>query len=178
MYPSTEQIVAANKAATDLVISIANIQVAALERFSALTFNATKTVCEDGMEQAKTLMGARNAQELISLNSAVAQPSLEKAIAYSRSMYDVALQAQREMTKVLEAHAGEVSKGILGSLDKRTMATTPVFSAAAAVKSALAAAGSAYDSLSKISKQASELTEANFTAAIQGMKGHSRKKTA
>ncbi|MBI4289849.1 MAG: phasin family protein [Betaproteobacteria bacterium] len=177
MYPSTEQIVAANKAATDLVISIANIQVAALERFSALTFNATKSVCEDGLEQAKILMGAKNAQELIGLNSAAAQPSLEKAIAYSRSMYDVALQAQREMTKVLEAHAGEISKGILGSLDTRAMATTPASSAAAAaVKSALAAAGSAYDSLSKISKQASELTEANFTAAIQGVKG--RKKTA
>jgi phasin family protein len=144
-----------------------------LERFSALTFNATKTVCEGGMEQAKALMGAKNGQELISMNSAVAQPSLEKAIAYSRSMYDVALQAQREMTKVLEAHAGEISKSVLESLDRRALAKTPGSSpAAAAVKSALAAAGSAYDSLSKISKQASELTDANFTAAIQGVKGH------
>ncbi len=178
MYPSTEQIVAANKAATDLLISIANIQIAAFERFSALTFNAAKTVVDDGLEQAKTLLGAKNTQELISLNSAVAQPSIEKAIAYSRSMYDVALQAQSEMTKVIEAHAGELNKSILGNLDKGAMTSTPGSSiAAAAVKSALAAAGSAYDSLSKISKQATELTEANFTAAIQGVKEH-RKKTA
>jgi phasin family protein len=178
MYPSTDQIVAANRAATDLAVSIANIQVAALERFSALTFNATKAVCEDGMEQAKTLMGAKNAQDLISLNAAAAQPSIEKAIAYSRSMYDVALQAQREMTRVLEAHAGEMRKSILGSLDERA-ATPASGAAAAAVKSALAAAGSAYDSLSKISRQACELTEANFAAAVQGAKGqHHRKKTA
>jgi len=177
MYPTTKQIVASNSAGTEFAIAIANIQVGAFERFSALTFNATRTVFEDCAEQAKALLRAKDAHELISLNSAAAQPSIEKAIAYARSMYDVALQAQREMTKVMEAHAREFNTCIiLEKPDTTSMNAIPGSGAAtAAMKSALAAACSSHESVCKISKQKSGPTKANFTAATQGVKGQPKK---
>jgi hypothetical protein len=46
------------------------------------------------------------------------------------------------------------------------------------MKSALAAANSAYDSMSKVAKQASELAEANFAAVTASSRESSKRKSA
>jgi hypothetical protein len=53
--------------------------------------------------------------------------------------------------------------GILDKVSKSAPAGSDV--AVAAVKSALAAASTAYDSFNKVAKQATEIAEANFAAA-------------
>src|SRR5262249_37739523 len=100
------------------------------------------------------------------LNTAASQPALERAIAYSRSVYEVAAQSQSELVKFLEARAAEYNKNLVGVLDKVSK-SAPAGSdvAVAAVKSALAAASTAYDNFNKVAKQATEIAEANLTAA-------------
>ncbi len=166
MYVTPEQVVATNKAGVEALIGLAHSQFAAFERLSALTFNATKSVFEDSVAHTKALMGAKDVQELVNLNTAATQPSIEKVIAYSRSVYDVTTQSQGELTKLVESQASEFNKGVVSLVDKVSK-NAPAGSdvAVAAVKSALAAANSAYDSMSKMSKQATELAEANFAAA-------------
>src|SRR3990167_8961214 len=139
MYATPEQFAAANKASVDALFTIAQAQFAAFERLSALNFNTTKSAFEDGVNQAKALLSVKDAQELVSLSAASAQPALEKAIAYSRNVYEVATQTQAEPA------GSDV--------------------AVAAVKSAMAAANSAYDSFTKVVKQATDMAEANVTAA-------------
>jgi len=114
---------------------------------------------------------AKDAQAVASLSATAAQPVLEKAIAYSRGVYEIATQTQAEMNKFAEAQTGEFNKNIVDYLDK-VAKNAPAGSnvAIAAVKSALAAANSAYDSVSRVTKQASELAESNFTAATTVLK--------
>ena len=50
--------------------------------------------------------------------------------------------------------------------------------AVAAVKSMLAAANSAYDNLTKVTKQATEIAEANVNAATETVKGLAKAKKA
>jgi len=50
--------------------------------------------------------------------------------------------------------------------------------AVAAVKSMLAAANSAYDNLTKVAKQATEIAEANVAAATETVKGLAKPKKA
>jgi hypothetical protein len=64
---------------------------------------------------------------------------------------------------------------MLDKLAKNAPAGSDV--AVAAVKSALAAANTAYDSVSKAARQATELAEANFAAASNAAK-ETRKKAA
>ncbi|MBI2318432.1 MAG: phasin family protein, partial [Betaproteobacteria bacterium] len=145
MHPATEQIIAGNKARTDALIAISNIQVAAFERLSALTFNAARAMFEDSVAQARAMLGAKDEKDLFDRNAALAQPAVEKAIAYSRSMYDVAVQAQNEISRVMETHCAEMNRGFLAMLDKVSPKATPASeAAAAAVKSAFAAASAAY----------------------------------
>jgi len=166
MYVTPEQIVANSKSGVEILLAIANSQFAAYEKLAALNFNATKAAFEDGMNHTKALLNAKDIQEAVNLNVAAAQPNLDKAIAYSRSVYELATQQQAEATKLFEGQAGEYNKTVVGFLDK-VAKNAPAGSdvAVAAVKSALAAANSAYDSFTKVAKQATELAEANMTAA-------------
>lgn len=178
MYVTPDQVIATNKAGAEALLGLAHTQFAAYEKLSALVFNATKSVFEDSVAHARALINAKDVQEVINLNSAAAQPALEKAIALSRNIYDVATHSQGELTKLVENQAGELNKSVVGLLDKVSKGA-PAGSdvAVAAVKSALAAANSAYDSLSKVAKQASNMAEANF-AAVTAVTKDAKKKAA
>jgi phasin family protein len=176
MYVTPEQIAATNKAGVETLIGLANAQFAALERLSALNFNVAKSAFEESVSYTKSLFGAKDPQEFAALSATAAQPALEKAMAYTRSVYEIATQTQAEMSKFAEAQTGEFNKNISGYLDKVSK-NAPAGSdvAIAAVKSALAAANSAYDSISRVTKQASELAETNFAAATTVLKDAKKK---
>jgi len=165
-FITPEQIASANKAGVEAVLGLASTQFAAIERLSALNFSAAKSAFEESLGRAKALLNAKDAQEYVSLNAAASQPAMDKAIAYSRSVYEVTAQAQGELAKFIEERAAEFNKTLLGILDKVSK-NAPAGSdiAVAAVKSAIAAASTAYDSFNKVAKQATEIAEANFTAA-------------
>jgi len=166
MYATPEQFAAANKASVDALFTIAHAQFAAFERLSALNFNTTKAAFEDSVNQAKALLSVKDAQEFVNLAAASAQPALEKATAYSRSVYEVATQTQAEVTKLAETQAAEMNKTVVALLDKLTK-NAPAGSdfGVAAFKSAMAAANTAYNSFTKVVKQATDVAEANVTAA-------------
>ncbi len=177
MYLTPEQIAASNKAGVEAIIGLANAQFATLERLSALNFNTTKVAFEESVGHAKALLNAKDIQEFVNLNSAAAQPAIEKAIAYSRSVYEVASQSKIDAAKFVEEQAAEFSKNLAGLLDKLSK-NAPAGSdvAVAAVRSALATANTAYDNLTKIAKQANEITEANFAAATTAAKETAKKR--
>ena len=166
MYNTPEQLAGANKANVEAMLTLANTAFASAERFAALNLNTARAVLEDSVNNAKTLLGAKDLQEVISLQATLAQPSVEKAVAYSRSVYEISAQTQEEFSKLVEAQFAEVNKNVASTLDKAAK-SAPAGSdvAVAAVKSAIAAANSAYDTMSKAAKQVAEIAEANVAAA-------------
>lgn len=177
MYFTPEQFAVTNKAGVETILGFANSQFAAFERLAALNLSAAKAAFEESVGHAKALLGAKDIQEYASLNSATAQPTIEKTIAYSRGLYEVASQTQGELAKFVETQAAEFNKNLVGLLDKvSTNAPAGSDVAVAAVKSALAAANTAYDSFNKVAKQATEIAEANFSAATSAAKEAPRKR--
>ncbi|GMU49524.1 MAG: hypothetical protein AMXMBFR31_17500 [Candidatus Desulfobacillus denitrificans] len=166
MLTTPEQLATANKANVEAMLTLANTAFASAERLAALNLNTARAVLEDGMNNAKALLGAKDLQEVISLQATLAQPSVEKAVAYSRSVYEISAQTQDEFSKLVEAQFAEVNKNVASTLDKAAK-SAPAGSdvAVAAVKSAIAAANSAYDTMSKAAKQVAEIAEANVAAA-------------
>ncbi len=174
----SEQVSSANKAGMEMLLGIANTQFAAFERFWALNFNATKAAFDAGIGQTKALLGAKDVQELGSLNSAAAQPIVENAIAYARSVYELATQTQSEITKLMESQATQFNKNLVGFLDQVSK-TAPAGSdvAVTAVKSALVVVDSARENIAKVVKQATDMAEANF-AAVSNVAKEAKKKAA
>ena len=179
MYTTPEQIAAANKAGVEALIGLANTQFAAMERLSALNFNFAKSAFEETVKNTKSLFGAKDAQEFASLSTTAAHPAIEKVVAYSRSVYEIVTQMQAEVKNVAEAQAGEFSKNIVSYLDNAAK-NGPAGSDAviAALKSVLASTNSAYDSMSRATKQASDRVEAQFTGATTAVLNDVKKKAA
>lgn len=165
-YAIPEQVAAANKANVEAMLTLANTAFASIERIAALNLNTARTLLEDAVSNTKTLLSIKDVQELATIQGALAQPALEKAVAYSRSVYEIATQTQEELSKVFESQYSEASKNVSAALDKAAK-NAPAGSdvAVAAVKSAIAAANSAYDNISKAAKQVAEIAEANVSAA-------------
>lgn len=165
-FNTPEQFAATNKANIETMLSLANSAFANVERLAALNLNTARSVLEDSVASTKALLAVKDVQELIALQSSLTQPLVEKAVAYARSVYEIASQSQEELSKVMEGQVAEVNKGVAAALDKAAK-SAPAGSdvAVAAVKSAIAAANSAYDSFNKAAKQAAEITEANVAAA-------------
>ena len=179
MYVTPEQIQATNKANMEAILSLASTQFAAIEKFASLNANAVKAAFEDSIANARALAGAKDVQELVNLQSTFAQPAIEKAIAYSKSVYEVGTQTGAELSKVTERRVAEWNENFVSLLDKAAK-NAPAGSdvAVTAVKQMLAAANSAYDNFTKVTKQASEIAEANVAAATETVKGFAKTKKA
>lgn len=165
-YVTPEQFSAANKAGIETLLTFANTAFASVEKLAALNLNTARSLLEDSVSNTKSLLAVKDAQELVSLQASIAQPALEKAVAYSRSVYEIGSGVQAEFSKIVETQIGELNSTIASVLDKAAK-SAPAGSdvAVAAVKSALAAANSAYESINKAAKQVVEMTEANVEAA-------------
>jgi phasin family protein len=177
MYVTPEQIQAAGKANVETMLSLAATQFAAIEKLATLNANAVKAAFEDSVNNTRALFGAKDVQEFVNLQNTLTAPALEKAIAYSKSVYEVAAETNAELSKVAEKRVAEWNENFSTLLDQ-AVKNAPAGSdvAVAAVKSMIAAANSAYDNMSKVAKQANEIAEANVAAATETVKGLAKAK--
>ena len=178
MSINPQQFATANKAAVDSLLSVANSALASAERIANLNLEVTRSLVEDTVSGAKALMGAKDVKEALSIQASLAQPSVEKGVAYSRSVYEISTQAQEELTKMVEAQFGDFQKSVAGLLEKAAK-SAPAGSdvAVSAVQSAIAAANSAFDNMRQAAKQMTELTQTNIAAATTATAKAAKKAT-
>ena len=175
MYQAPEQLVAMNKAGLETAVKFAGVALQGAERMLELQVKATRTAIADSVENAKAIAAVKDMQQLAALKDNMAQPALEKATAYAKSVYDVATATQAELGKLVDEQVAEFNKQVVATLD-RIVKTAPAGSevGVAALKSAMAAVNSSYDNLSKIAKQFSDASQSNFEAvakqAVSGIK--------
>jgi phasin family protein len=165
MYQTPEQFMQISTSNLEAALSLANITLQSTERLLDLNLKTAKQALDEGLRSAKTLADAKNVQDLVSLQSTNPQPGLEKVMAYSRSVYEVATEAQARINRLMEERVTELNGRLVAAFDQ-AMKSAPAGSegAFAALKSAMAAANSAYDTMSRVSRQASEVATSNITA--------------
>lgn len=166
MYKVPEQITSANAASVEALAVLAKTAFASAERMAALNLNTVRMLLEDSVANTRALLAVKDVQELVSLQTTLAQPGLKKASAYSRRAYDIASDTQEAFSKVAKAQVSKVNQQLSLALVKAGE-TAPAGSDVAinALRSALAAANSVYDRMAEASKRLAELAEANFAAA-------------
>ncbi|WP_301101009.1 phasin family protein [Propionivibrio sp.] len=166
MFTTPEQFAAANKASVDAMLSLANTALASAERIAALNLNTAHTLLEDGMANAKALLGARNPEEAMNLVAAQLKPAVEEAVSYTRSLYEISAQSREDLSRQLESQFRDFQKRVSGLLDMAAQnAPAGSDAAIAAVRSALEAASSAFGHMKTVLKQAAEIDEASIASA-------------
>ena len=166
MYNVPEQLLTTNKENLETFVEFAAIAAAGAEKLLDAQMKIAKAVFADSANHAKTVVAAKDVQELTEIHTSSVQPSTEKAAAYGRSIYSVMAETQTELNKFFEVRFADANKSMTSALDK-AVKSAPAGSdvAVAAVKSVLAAANQAYDAFSKATRQVTEATEATLAAA-------------
>jgi len=166
MFATPAQLAEVQKGQLDAVFAASHAVLGATERLVELNLAAAKAVMDESADKAQALLGIKDVQELLSLSGTATQPSLEKATSYGRQVYGIAAGTSAELAKIAESQIAENNKKIAELLEFAAK-SAPVGSepAVSVFKSAVAAANTAYDTLSKATKQAVELAESNIAAA-------------
>lgn len=155
-----------NKAAVDAALGYSTIVLDSAEKLLDLNMKVARSLLADNAKSARALVEAKDAQEFASLQQSLTQPAVEKAIAYSRALYELSAETQSEMQKFVEAHVAEAKKSASDVMEN-LVKSAPIGSEAvqAAVKSAMAAANNAYENITKAAKQVADITEAGVASA-------------
>lgn len=165
---TVEQVLAAQKANFDTLFGLTHKAYAGVEKLVELNLTAGKAALSEAAEGTQAALSVKDAQELLALQASFLQPLAEKSVAYSRHLYDIASSTGSEFTAAYEQQAAAAQKqfaGLVDSIAKNAPAGSE--SAVAVMKSAVAAAGNAYDAMQKAVKQASEMAEQNIAAVSQ-----------
>ncbi|MEI8030321.1 MAG: phasin family protein [Comamonadaceae bacterium] len=162
---TVEQILASNKANVEILLGLTSKAFEGVEKIVELNLTASKAALAESGEHAKALMSVKDAQELMALQSGVFQPLAEKTAAYSRHLYDIASGSGAELSKTFEGQAADAQKKFMGLVDNAAKNAPAGSEAAVAVlKSAVAAASNALESVQKAVKQATDVAQSNFNA--------------
>jgi len=176
MSMNLEQFASANQATVDSLRSLANTALASAERIAALNLNTARSALEDTASGAQAVFAAKDPQAVLALQSSLAQPAVEKAVAYSRSVYEITTEAQQELAKMVQAQFGDFQKTVAGLLEQAGK-SAPVGSeaAVAAMQNAIAAANSAFGNMSSMAKQFSEAAQTNVAAVTKAATAAAKK---
>ena len=176
MTINTEQFAAANKATVDSLLSVANTALASAERIAALSLNTVRSALEDSASGAKAVISAKDPKEALAVQSSLAKPALDKAVDYTRSVYEITSQTQQELAKMVEAQFGGFQKTVAG-LFEQAAKSAPAGSEGAitAMRSAIAAANSAFGNMSAAAKQFSDAAQANVASATKAATSAAKK---
>ncbi len=167
MYQAPEQLLALNKANMEIAAKFAGVALQGAERILELQLKAAKSAFADTVENAKTIAAVKDIKELAALKD-LTQPSIEKATAYAKNLYDVTAATQAEFGKLVDEQIADFNRQFVTALD-RISKNAPAGSdfGIAALKSGIAAANGAYENLSKVAKQMTEVTQSNIEAAAK-----------
>ena len=176
MAVNLEQLAASNQAAVESLLALANTALASAERVAALNLSTARNALTDSAAGAKTLMAAKDPQQVLAAQSSLVQPAVEKAVEYSKSMFDISTESQQQFAKTLENTFANYQQQVAQLMAQASKAA-PAGSeqVIAGINAAMAQANSAFANLTQMSKQFSESAQATASAAMSNMARASKK---
>jgi phasin family protein len=150
-----------------------------VEKIIELNLAAAKTSYEESSALLKQAVRAKDPQEFFSLTGAQVQPNADKAIDYARHLTSIIADAQAEFNEAAEARIADVHRqtiALVEEVSKNAPAGSENF--VALFKSTLGGMNAGYEQVSKSTKQAMEVLEANFKNAVNQVTPVSTKRTA
>ena len=163
---TAEQIMASHKANIETLFGLTQKAFEGVEKLVELNVQATKAALAETANHTQAVLSVKDAQELLALQTGMVQPLAEKTAAYSRHLYDIAQAAGAELSKTFEGQTADAQKKFVGLVDSAAQnAPAGSETAVAVIKSAVAAANNAFESVQKAVKQAGDMAEANFNTA-------------
>jgi len=170
MIQVPEQIAAVTKAQVEGATKFATFGLETTEKFVEFQLKFAKAAFGDAVSTAKSMSEIKDPAAIPDIKASV-EPAVQKMTAYAKGLYELSTASQLAFSKLVEEQMNTVNQQMVSMLDnaaKNGPAGTEI--AVSAIKQAMAAANSAYDNLSKATKQATEIAEANLATVTDSKK--------
>jgi len=160
------QLLASQKASLHDFLTVQNTFFNGFEKLVDLNLKAVRASLDEVAQKSQEAANLKDVQETLSFTSALAQPTAEKAVAYSKHVYDIVSGVQTELSKLVEAQVARNQQQFADAVEQFSK-NAPAGSegAVSLLKTSLATANNAYESVAKVARQAADTAESNLTAA-------------
>jgi phasin family protein len=174
---TAEQILASHKANVETLFGLTAKAFEGVEKLVELNLSAAKAALDESSTSSQAVLSVKDAQELLAMQANLFQPLAEKTAAYSRHLYDIASGTGGEFTKAFESQSAAAQKQFASLVDSASQ-NAPAGSeqAVAMMKGAVNAANSAFETVQKAVKQATDLAESNLASVTQSAAPKAAKK--
>lgn len=161
-----QQVLDTHKSALNALVATQATLFAGFERLVDLNMKVVKATLDEVAQTSQQAFTVRDPQEAAAFAGTLVQPGAEKALAYGKHVYDIVAGVQGELAKLAEVQIAEGQQHVADAVEQLSKnAPAGSESAVALLRSSLATANGAYDSLTKAAKQAAEVAETNLNAA-------------
>jgi phasin family protein len=170
MFTNPEQFANATKALFEFQLETFNTltskTVQGVEQVIALNLSTAKSHLEDGLAAGKELSQAADPKEAIKLAAEQLQPGVASAAAYNQQLGDIIAEIREEFTRAADAHVAEAKSNLSALIYDVTKNVRPGSeNAVQIVKTAIDNAFAGYEQVTKATKQAVQVVEAEIAKA-------------
>ena len=145
---------------------LTRISMDSAERAIAIQIEYAKGAVKQATLTAQAYAQVKDVNQLVGLRARVAENALENSMGYSRSLYEVASDAQSELSKLAEERLAKYQSAVIEAVDQASKAAPGTGDVAvAAMKSSMTAATAAFDSLNKAARQMTSYADAGVKVA-------------
>ena len=163
--PEIEQLTAAQKASAEVMTTLMRTAFEGMQKMAELNMAATRDFFNTTVANANTVMSLKDVKDLSKVNESLAKPNFDQLLGYSRSVYELMAEMQQEIGSIMESQYSQFAKNATTAIDKSKAAPVGGDVFAAAMKSMLDATNNAYNNISTMAKQMSDIAEANVKSA-------------
>jgi phasin family protein len=149
-------------AAVEAAARLTRISMDSVERTMAIQLDYAKGAVKQATLTAHAYGQVKDVNELVSIRARLAENALENAMGYSRSLYEVASDAQSELGKLAEERMSAFQQRVTEGVDQAAQSAPAGGDLmAAAFKSSLAATTAAFDTFNKAARNVASYADAS-----------------
>ncbi len=161
-----QQFLANQKATVDNLLAFQEAVFNGFEQLVDLNLKVARASLDEAVQKTQEALEVKDVQEAVSFTTGLVQPSPEKVSAYGKHVYDIVTGVQASLNRLTEEQIAQAQRQVDDTIDQLAKnAPTGSEGAVALMKSSLATANSAFESATKVARQASTAAESNITAA-------------
>jgi phasin family protein len=163
---ANETFASLNQQAVDTALRLSRLSLDGCERVVTLQMNFARNSLAAATKNARAAAQAKDVQELLQVRATATEGALERVAGYSRELYEVASNAQSELSKIAEERMASLQQAVAETVDQAAKGAPGGSDVAvAAMKSSMAAATAAFDTFTKAARHATSFTDAGVKAA-------------
>ena len=159
------------RAAVESAARATRISMDSAERAFAVQLEYAKGAVKQATLNVRAVSQVKDVQELLALRTRIAENAVENLMGYSRSLYEVASEAQGEYARLAEERLARFQQAVAETVDQAAR-SAPAGSdvAVTAIKSQLAATTAAFDTFTKAARNLASYADAGVNAASRPAK--------